>query len=227
MVYHTDDKGRSINAFIAYPEQGDLNKKYPGLVLIHEWWGCNDYTKRTALKYANQGYVALAVDLYAGKTTSERDEARELAAEVRLNKTEALNNLKSAVSYLEKDPRVDEARLASIGWCFGGAWSYQMAKNNLGVLASVIYYGNFDLTDDLSMMQAKILGHFAEKDIYIKVEDVREFQTKLGGLSSEHEVYIYPKAQHAFTNSEAMQVYDAEATKLAFTRTLSFLHKHA
>ncbi len=237
LVYHTDDKGRKIKGFIAYPEKVSSRKPVPGIILIHEWWGFNEDVVEMALKYAEAGYVALAVDLYAGRNAHTREAAGKLAGEVRGNIDETFRNLKSAISYLKKDPRVDGDKLASVGWCFGGAWSYQMAKNNLGVAASVIYYGRFNPDDDLSIMRSRILGHFADKDRSILLDTVREFQVKLRNLSSEHEIYIYPNTHHGFANNLSNKVYefpgelqktgihDKAAADLSFTRTVAFLRK--
>ena len=137
----------------------------------------------------------------------------------------AFANLNAAVRFLQSRSDVLANRLASVVWCFGGGWSYQMAKNNLGVKSSVIYYGVFNPADDLEQMRTTILGHFGETDRAIKVDNVREFQVKLKTLSGDHEVYIYPNAGHAFANAGGAN-YDAAAAEEAWQRTLSFLEKH-
>ena len=91
----------------------------------------------------------------------------------------AFENLKDAIAFLKNQESTDPSRLGSVGWCFGGGWSYQIAKNNLGVKASIIYYGMFNPEDDLAKMRAEIIGHFADEDRLISVDDVREFQAKL------------------------------------------------
>ncbi len=192
--------------------------------MIHEWWGLNDDIKRQADAFAAQGYVAFAVDLYNGEATAEPAEARKLATAVRKDVTAAFNNLKSAVVFLKNHPRVDAERLAAIGWCFGGGWSYQMARNQLGVKASVIYYGFFNPKDDLSKMRTTILGHFADNDRSISVDTVREFQVTLKTLNGDHEVYIYPNTSHGFASRKGSNpLYKAEEAELAAQRTLRFL----
>lgn len=220
VVYYTN--GKDVKGYLARPAG---NQKHPGIILIHEWWGLNENIREFADKFADLGYVALAVDLYEGKSTATPDEARKLATDVRQNVDEAFKNLKSAVSYLKSQSYVDSSRLASIGWCFGGGWSYQIAKNNLGVNASIIYYGPFNPKDDLSQMRATILGHFGEKDLGIKVDTVYEFQAKLKTLSGNHEIYIYENAGHAFAN-ESGDRYVKEAAELAWSRTVTFLKKY-
>lgn len=198
--------------------------KHPTLILIHEWWGLNDNIRALADDYARQGYTALAVDLYEGKTAATADEARALSKAVYDNPKQALENLKAAVSYISGSPSADTQRLASVGWCFGGSWSYQMAKNDLGVKAAVIYYGQFDVKDDLSKMKANILGHFGESDTVIPAQSVAELEKKLKSLSDEHEVFMYPNAGHAFANKDGAN-YDAAATQQSWARTLDFLAK--
>ncbi|HRH93290.1 MAG TPA: dienelactone hydrolase family protein [Candidatus Peribacteria bacterium] len=196
--------------------------KLPTVILIHEWWGLNDNIKSLADKFAAEGYVALAVDLYDGKRAANADEAKVLAGAVRENTDKAFANLKAAVAYLKGSPSADPDRLAAVGWCFGGGWSYQMAKNDLGVKASVMYYGQFAPEDDLSMMKAHILGHFGEKDASISVDTVKEFQVKLKTLSGENAVFIYPNAGHGFAG-EANATYDKTQADEAWARTQEFL----
>ncbi|MEJ1296532.1 MAG: dienelactone hydrolase family protein [Candidatus Sedimenticola sp. (ex Thyasira tokunagai)] len=206
--------------FLAKPVEGG---NLPAMILIHEWWGLNDNVRENARRFAAQGYVALAVDMYGGKVAQSRDQAKALAGAVRKDKKKAFANLNDALDYLRGEGGiVDPSRLASVGWCFGGGWSYQVAKNNLGVKSSVIYYGFFNPEDDLSIMRTTILGHFGEKDRSIKVDNAREFQAKLNTLGGDHEVYIYPNAGHAFANDSGKN-YDQAAADLAWERTLAFL----
>lgn len=208
--------------YLAMPQTGtDL----PTIILIHQWWGVDEDMKHKAQQFAKEGYVALAVDLYDGKSAQTTDEARELAGKVQSNMEEAFNNLNAAVIYLKNLPNVDIKRLASVGWCFGGNWSYLMAKNDLGTKVSIMYYGRFSPKDDLSMMKALILGHFGAEDTSINVDDVKEFQVTLGKLDKRHEIYIYPNAGHGFAN-ETSNAYNKEASDLAWQRTLDFLKKN-
>ena len=210
-----------VSGYLALPE----NKNAPVLILIHEWWGLNEDIRAKAREFAAAGYAALAVDLYGGKSAAAPDEARKLAGAVRKNPEAAFANLRAAAQYLRALPEADGARLGSVGWCFGGGWSYQIAKNGLGAKASVIYYGRFNPADDLSKMRAAIIGHFGEKDAAIKLDDVRQFQANLKTHSGAHEVFIYPNAGHGFANPDNSS-HDAAAAKAAFERTLNFLEKH-
>lgn len=218
-----DKANAKVKGYLAKPAD---TKARGGLILIHEWWGLNDNIRENARRFAELGYAALAVDLYNGKVATNRDGARRLAGSVRKNPKAAFANLKQAVDYLTgPQGGVDPARIASVGWCFGGGWSYQMAKNDLGVKASVIYYGRFNPKDDLSRMRATLMGHFGETDRAIKVDNVREFQAKLKTLKGDHMVFIYPNAGHAFANSDSGN-YDKAAAETAWKRTVGFLEKH-
>lgn len=207
--------------YIARPE-GD--GPFPALVLVHEWWGLNENIQEFADKFAKEGYVALTVDMYAGKLATTPQEAMQYSAVVRENIEPAFANLNAAVAYLKSQPYVDTDRVGSVGWCFGGGWAYQMAKNDLGVNASIMYYGQFEPAADFMHMKASILGHFGEDDTMIPVDDVETFRANLATASGDHAVYIYPNAGHAFSNEESA-AYNKEAAELSWTRTLSFLEE--
>ncbi len=200
--------------------------KYPALILIHEWWGLNDNIKKLAQDFGNEGYLVLAVDLYGKEATTNSGTAIQMAGEVTKDQDQAFKNLGYAMEYLKWNSSVDPNRIASVGWCFGGGWAYQMAKNDLWVRASVMYYGRFNPEDDLKMMRAQILGHFGEKDTSIAIDSVNEFQAKLKTLSgSTSTVYIYPNVGHGFANEDNV-TYDKAAADAAWQRTIDFLSKN-
>jgi len=209
-----------VSGYIATPEGPG---PFPAVVLIHEWWGLNDNIKDLANDFAERGYVALAVDLYDGAVATTPAEAGALAGGVRENVESAFTNLEAATTYLQSLDNVNPEQLASVGWCFGGQWAYNMAANNMGVDASVMYYGRFAMEDDLSMMRADILGHFGEEDTSIAVDDVKQFEAKLSTLDGDHAVFIYPNAGHAFANEDNEEAYNEEAAALAWERTMEFL----
>lgn len=213
--YHNDVKGYLVRPKGEGP--------FPALVLIHEWWGLNQNIKDLADDFAEQGYVSLAVDLYDGEFADTPEKAGELAGKVRGNVEEAFSNLGSATDYLSSLEFVDGSKLGSVGWCFGGQWSYNMAANNMNIDASVMYYGRFSMEDDLTMMKADILGHFGEDDRSILVDDVKQFEAKLKTLNGDHSIFIYPNAGHAFANKDNEQAYNEEAAQIAWQRTLDFL----
>ena len=223
-IEYGEVKGAKLTGYLSLPDLEDSSTDAPAIILIHEWWGLNDDIRRKADRFASDGFVALAVDLYGEEATADRGKAREMAMKVRANMEDAFENLKSAVSFLADHDQVDKERMASIGWCFGGGWSYQIAKNNLGVKASVIYYGPFNPADDLEKMKATIIGHFAENDRGISIDNVKEFQAKLKTLNGDHEIFIYPNTQHGFASREGENpVFVKDAAELAHKRTMEFL----
>ncbi|HLD71025.1 MAG TPA: dienelactone hydrolase family protein [Candidatus Peribacteraceae bacterium] len=212
--------GKILKGFIAIPP-GD--GPFPALVLIHEWWGLNDNIRRNAQAFAQNGYVALAVDLF-GESTTNAERARALANGVQANTAKAFTNVQQAVDFLVSDAIVDDKALGSVGWGFGGGWSYEMAKKNLGMRVSILYYGPFKTDDDLAQVKSLILGHFGESDTTIPVALVGEFREKLLEQSQEHEIYVYPNAGQSFTNNDS-PVFDPAAADVAWDRTLDFLQK--
>lgn len=221
-VTYAEIDGTRVTGYMTAPE-GD--GPFPALVLIHEWWGLNENIRALAEDFARQGYVALAVDMYEGESTTEQARARELSGGVQENMDRALENLRQATIFLRAQSVVNDDALASVGWCFGGGWAYQMARNDLGLDASVMYYGRFSPHEDHSHMRTDIIGHFGEEDMSISVDDVETFQATLQTTSGEHEIYIYPNAGHGFAN-EDNPAHNPEAAALAWQRTIDFLSQH-
>lgn len=209
--------GETVQGFLARPEG---TGPFPAIVVIHEWWGLNDQIKGMATKFAESGYVALAVDLYRGRVTADRDEAHELSRS--LPEDRAIRDLKAAVGYLRSRLDVRHDRIGSIGWCMGGGYSLVLALNQPDLTASVIYYGRL-VTEATSLrrLNTPILGFFGEEDRGIPVSGVREFEAQANGLGKSVTVHIYPGAGHAFAN-ETRPSYRPEAAADAWEKTLSF-----
>jgi carboxymethylenebutenolidase len=206
-----------FTGFLARPEAPG---SYPGVILIHEWWGLNENIKEMARQLAAEGYVALAVDLF-GEVATTPERARELTSSVKQDA--ALANMRAAVAYLRGVEKVP--RLASLGWCFGGGQSLQLALDD-GLDATVIYYGRL-VTDEsrLAALDMPVLGVFGEADQSIPVASARAFDAALEKLGIEHEVYIYPGVGHAFANPSGAN-YAARETVDAWEKTVAFLGKH-
>lgn len=196
---------------------------YPAVVMIHEWWGLNDHIKDMARILADEGYVVLAVDLYTGTVASDPAEAGKLAGAVRENPEVAVQNMRDAVAFLKTRAEVNQDRIASLGWCFGGQQSLNLAVASDDLAATVIYYGNL-VTDaeKLAAIQWPVLGIFGEEDTSIPVEMVREFESALATAGVENAIHIYPGVGHAFANPSG-QRFAPEETMDAWEKTLSFL----
>ncbi len=197
--------------------------EYPGVIMIHEWWGLNDNIKDTARQLASNGYTVLAVDLYNGQVAEDSGRARELSGEVRANPGKAVENMMAAADYLRENHNAD--KMASLGWCFGGGQSLQLALSGEDLDATVIYYGSLTSNEtELSKLNWPVLGVFGEEDTSIPVSSVKEFGSALDKIGVANEIYIYPGVGHAFANPTGMN-YAAEETKDAWEKTLAFLNK--
>jgi carboxymethylenebutenolidase len=207
-----------IKGYFARPE---VSSAYPGIVMIHEWWGLNDNIKDMAQKLAGEGYMVLAVDLFKGSVATTAEQARAQVGA--LNQEEATANLKAAASYLRSR---QATRVASLGWCFGGGQSMQLAISGENVAATVIYYGNLVTEQEkLAAIRWPVLGVFGDADQSIPVSTVQAFDQTLDNLGIENEIYIYPGVGHAFANPSGAN-YAPEETQDAWQKTLEFLSKH-
>jgi carboxymethylenebutenolidase len=195
---------------------------FPALVVIHEWWGLNDWVKDQASKLADEGYVALAVDLYRGKVASTPDVAHELARG--LPEDRAKRDLHAAVEFLKSQPNVKKDRIGSIGWCMGGGYSLDVALQEPELAATVINYGHLATDPEaLKKINAPILGLFGGQDRGITPDDVHKFEQALKQLGKKIEVKIYDDAGHAFENPDNKAGYRADDAADAWTRTAAFL----
>ena len=220
----------NASGYLVYPVLNPNNntQKLPAVIMIHENRGLNDNIKDTADILAKQGYVVLAVDLFQGQVTADPDQARELSSSVRNNPGIAIENMQSAVRYLTSLENVNGSRIASLGWCFGGAQSLQLALNSEEhpLAATVIYYGNLvNDTEALSKIKWPVLGIFGDQDQSIPVDSVMQFEQALNEIGIINEIYIYPGVGHAFANPSGDN-YTPKETADAWKKTLAFLDKY-
>ena len=195
---------------------------FPALVVIHEWWGLNDWVKEQAARLADEGYVTLAIDLYRGKVATTPDLAHELMRGVPDDR--AANDLHAAVEFLSSQPDVNKDRIGSIGWCMGGGYSLDVAQAEPTLRAAVINYGHLAVDqDDLKKINASILGIFGGQDRGIPVADVNKFEQDLRGLGKTVEIHIYPDAGHAFENPNNAAGYRKDDAADAWKHTVAFL----
>jgi len=216
-----------VNGYLSLPETATADDPAPAVILIHEWWGLNEDIKQMADDYADQGYVALAVDMYGQPPTASSSVAQTRSSRVRSNIDAAMANLDAAKTYLQDRGDVDGGRIGSVGWCFGGDWAYRLAAENMGLEGSVMYYGQFDPQGDFNSMRSSILGHFGEDDSVIDVSNAREFKANVEQADEDSAVYIYPNVGHGFANYRGGDnlEYSRESAEKAWNRTLDFLDK--
>ncbi len=211
----------TVAGYLALPGSAG---RHPAIIVIHEWWGLNDWVKAQARKFAEQGYVALAVDLYRGKSSSDRDEAHELMRGMPQDR--AIRDLKAAFAYLAARPDVKKDKIGSIGWCMGGGLSLQLATHEPQLAACVVNYGAMPTElAEIQKIGAPVLGNFGAEDHGIPPESVQTFEKAMKAANKTIDVKIYQGAGHAFQNPNNQSGYRAEATRDAWARTLGFFTK--
>src|SRR3974390_2592942 len=198
---------------------------FPALVVIHEWWGLNDWVKDEASKLADQGYAALAIDLYRGKVATTPDEAHQIMRGVPTDRAD--RDLLAATAFLASQKSVDAKRIGSIGWCMGGGYSLDLAINDPKLKAAVINYGHLASDDaTLKKINAPILGIFGGQDKGITPADVNKFESQMKALGKNVDIHIFPDAGHAFENPNNKAGYRADDTAEAWKLTTAFLAKN-
>jgi carboxymethylenebutenolidase len=195
---------------------------FPAIVVIHEWWGLNDWVKDQASKLADEGYEALAIDLYRGKVATTPDMAHEIMRGVPEDR--AKRDLHAAFEFLKSQPDVKKDRIGSIGWCMGGGYSLDVALQEPMLAAAVINYGHLATDPDaLSKINAPILGLFGGQDRGISPDDVHKFEQVLKQAGKKVDIKIYDDAGHGFENPSNKDGYRAADAADAWKRTAEFL----
>lgn len=218
--YESGDE--TVNA-VMYTPKG--KGPFPALIVIHEWWGLNDWVKDQASKLADHGYATLAIDLYRGKVAITRDEAHEIMRGVPEDR--AGRDLRAAFDYLALQPNIDKSRIGSIGWCMGGGYSLKLALTEPRLKAAVIKYGRLATEpEDLKKINASVLGVFGAKDRGIPVEDVKKFEAQLKSMGKKVEIQIYPDAGHAFENPNNKEGYREADANDSWIKTLAWLDQN-
>ena len=212
----------TVNGFLAMPDGGG---KHPAIIAIHEWWGLNDWVKDETQKFAAQGYVVLAPDLYRGKVATTPDDAHILMRG--LPDDRALRDLQAAYSYLSSRPDVDASKIGSIGWCMGGGWSLKLAVDQPKLAACVVNYGMLP-TDPatIAKIKAPVMGNFGADDQGIPPSAVNAFESSMKANGKATDIKIYTGAGHAFENPNNKNGYRPEATADANKRITGFFAKY-
>jgi carboxymethylenebutenolidase len=206
---------------LLYSPAGSPTAKHPAIIVIHEWWGLNDWVKQQAADLAAHGYVALAIDLYRGQVATDADTAHQLSRGVPQDR--GIRDLKAADTYLRADKHVDPSRIGAIGWCMGGGYALSFAVADPNLKAVVANYGP-PPTDPTSLAQihAAILGNYGGQDKGIPPASVESFASDMRKLGKSVDVKIYPDAGHAFENPSNKTGYRPEDTADARARYLRF-----
>ncbi len=195
--------GTTLRGFLAHPAS---SAKAPGVLVVHEWWGLNDYIRRRAGMLAELGYTALAADMYGnGKTATDPAGANEAMSAVLADRGALEARLRAAVDRLQSEPGVDPARVAAIGYCFGGAVVLHAARIGLPLAAVVSFHGALGSfhTPAPGSVKAKVLVCHGAADALVPAADVTAFEQEMRDAKADYRLVQYPGAKHGFTNPEA------------------------
>jgi carboxymethylenebutenolidase len=211
-------EGAPGKGYLASPEE-----PRGGVLVLHAWWGLNDFFKSFVNRLASQGFLALAPDLYDGPIAKSVDEAKELQKKIDDARVKQL--VLGATDYLRSDPSISGRKIGVIGFSMGAAWSLLLSTLKPETVgAVVVFYGSYPI--DFSKGQASYLGHFAPGDEWEPDADVRATEEKIRGAGREVAFHFYPGTKHWFVEENRPAEYNRDAADLAWKRTLEFLdHK--
>jgi dienelactone hydrolase len=208
--------GMTMNGYLAY----DASKegKRPGILVVHEWWGLNDYLKMRARRLAELGYVALAVDMYGnGKTVDNPDDAGKMATPFYQNLQMTKGRFDAALSKLKTYSQVDTNQIAAIGYCFGGGVVLNMARMGENLKGVVSFHGGLvGAPADKNLLKAKILVCHGAADQFVKPQEVSQFKKQMDSIGADYTFKQYPNATHAFTNPAATQTGEKYKIPIAY-----------
>lgn len=194
----------TMKGYLAYDDS--FPAKRPGILVVHEWWGHNDYTRKRARMLAGLGYVALAVDMYGeGKQAGHPDDAGKFAGEIRKNMPLGRERFLAARKVLQQYRLTDPGRIGAIGYCFGGGVVLQMARDGMDLDGVASFHGG--LTTDSpakpGSIKAKILVLTGDDDKFAPPDQVEAFRKEMKAAEADFRIVSYPGALHGFTNPEA------------------------
>ncbi|QYG93983.1 dienelactone hydrolase family protein [Iamia sp. SCSIO 61187] len=212
----------TASGYLSVPESGSG----PGLIVIQEWWGLVDHIRDVCDRFAVEGFVALAPDLYHGESTTEPDEAGKLM--MALNLDQAVADMSGAIAYLQQHEATTSESLGVTGFCMGGGLALVLAAERPAAFSICVpWYGLIPwehAQPDWSNVQAKVRGNFAEKDGFFGPDKAKALEVDLKAAGVDADIEIFPGVDHAFFNDTRPEVHDPEQSARAWARTISALH---
>ena len=189
--------------YLAYDDE--ITSARPGVVVVHEWWGVNDYIRKRTHMLAELGFTALAIDMFAGQTATSPDEAGALMNGVLGDMETGTRALQAGYQLLLDQPGVDESRTAAIGYCFGGAMVLHMARIGMPLSAVASFHGALGSfhTAEPGSITARILVCHGGADSMVTMDDLQAFRQEMDGAQADYEVLVLDGARHGFTSPEA------------------------
>ena len=213
-----DSEGEAVRGYLATPGSG----RGPGVLVLQEWWGLVPHIRDVCDRFAREGFVALAPDLYRGETAQDPDTAGRLMMDLEIPR--AARDLDAAVRALLDEPATDGPKVGAVGFCMGGQLALFAACRNATLGAVVDFYGvHPNVPLELDGLEAAVLGIFAEHDGFIPAEAVQKLEADLRAAGKRAVCEIFPGVEHAFFNDTRPDVYDAAAAARAWSETLAFL----
>ena len=208
--------GQKVDGWLAKPASG----KGPAVVVIQEWWGLVPHVKDVTERFAKEGFVAFAPDLYHGKTTTSPDEAGRLLMELDVER--AGREIAGAGAFLLQRAECASKKFGVVGFCMGGALAQYAATTNPNVGAAVSFYGGFSKVPlDWKHLVAPLLLIYGGKDTSVPAAGAKPLEEKLKAMGRTVETVVYPDAGHAFFNDSRANVYHPKASVDAWKRTLA------
>jgi len=213
--------GKTGSGYLAVPASG----RGPGVVVIQEWWGLVDHIKEVADRFAAEGFVALAPDLYHGESTTSPDDAGKLMMALDIGRV--AQDLAGAIAYLLGRDEVTSRTVGTVGFCMGGQLSLYAACENEAVGACVVFYGiHPSVTPNLATLRAPVLGFFAEKDEMVPPAAARQLEADLKAAGKSAEITVFEGADHAFFNDTRAAAYHPVHAATCWARMLAFYREH-
>lgn len=225
-------QGVMLKGYVAYDDK--IEGTRPGILVVHEWWGLNDYTRKRAQMLAKLGYTALAVDMYGeGKQAMHPEDAKAFSSAVMKDFDSAKARFLAAMELLKKQPTVDADQIAAIGYCFGGGVVLNMARQGVDLKGVVSFHGSLGAVKpaEPGMIKSKIRVYTGADDKFVPLESVAAFEKEMIDAKADFQVISYPGAVHAFTNPEATKLgkkfklplaYNAKADKESWEEMKKF-----
>ncbi|MEM7304713.1 MAG: dienelactone hydrolase family protein [Pseudomonadota bacterium] len=228
-------EGVKLQGYLAKPE--GLVNKTPGILVVHEWWGHNDYARRRAEMLAELGYIAFALDMYGeNKVADHPNDAKQYMQEATSNPEVLLKRFQAALDLLKQQDHIDEDNIAAIGYCFGGAVVLNMARAGSDIKGVVSFHGALATQNPAvkDLVKAKVLVLHGGNDAFIPADQVQAFEEEMKAANVDYELVVYDSVDHSFTNPSADEIgekysmpvsYDQEADEDSWQRMKDFFKK--
>lgn len=230
-----NSNGTELKGYIAYDDS--IKGERPGVLVVHEWWGHNEYPRERARMLAEEGYIAFALDMYGeGKTADHPDTAGKFAGEVRKNMDVAEARFRAALEELKKHPLSEDDDIAAIGYCFGGGVVLEMARRGVDLDGVASFHGSLGTGNPAKpgQIKAKIRVYNGADDPFVKSESIDSFKQEMDAAGADYRFINYPGAKHSFTNPGADEngkkfelplAYNKKADKKSWKDMLKFFDK--